>query len=317
MQEAHSSKHPNDYEDLIDLRALFDVLFQGKWIIVSVTTFILIIGVIYSLLLPNIYESKALVVPINKSSSISGSLGRYSSLAGLAGISLPSSSGDGNSVKAIEKITSLSFFENNLMKNIFLPDLMALKSWNQETNSLVYDQNIYKENSNTWVRDYSYPQKQIPSAQESFKVFIDDHISLSEDKNTGFISISIKHQSPFVAKQWAELVINEVNYFYRQKDKSSSEKSADYLNKQILMTNLSEIKQVISELLQEETQKLALIEANQYYVFDYIDPPMAMEKASEPNRVSICILSAFLGLILSIALVFIKHYFEEKDHLST
>ena len=48
----------------IDLQELFNTLLQGKWIIVSITAFISIIGVIYSLLLPNIYESKALLVMV-------------------------------------------------------------------------------------------------------------------------------------------------------------------------------------------------------------------------------------------------------------
>ena len=37
------------------------------------------------------------------------------------------------------------------------------------------------------------------------------------------------------------------------------------------MTDLSEIKQVIAELLKQETQKLTLIEAKQFYVYDFID----------------------------------------------
>ena len=313
MQEAHSNKHPNDFDDEIDLRELFYVLLEGKWIIVSLTAFVSIVGVIYSLSLPNIYESKAMLVPVNSSSGISGALGSYSGLAGLAGINLPSGDNDSNSVQAIQKISSLSFFENNILRNIFLPDLMAVKSWNFETNILAYDESIYIKNSNTWVREYSYPQKKIPSAQESFEVFTTEHLSLSEDKNSGFITLSIKHQSPFVAKQWAELVINEVNTFYRQKDKLESEKAVSYLNQQILMTSLSEIKQVIGQLIQEETQKLSLIEANQYYVFDYIDPPAVMELKSEPRRSIICILSALFGAMLSIILVFIKHYvFKEK-----
>ena len=315
MEETYSNKHPNDFDDEIDLRELFYVLLEGKWIIVSLTAFVSIIGVIYSLHLPNIYKSKAMLVPVNSSSGISGALGSYSGLAGLAGISLPSGGDEGNSAKAIQKISSLSFFENNILTNIYLPDLMAVKSWNSKTNTLTFDDSIYDSNSNTWIRDYSYPQQQIPSAQESFEVFKTAHLSLSEDKKSGFITLSIKHQSPFIAKQWVELVINEVNAFYRQKDKSESEKAVSYLNQQISITGLSEIKQVIAQLLQEETKTLTLIEANQYYVFDYIDPPAVMEKKSEPKRALICILSALLGGMLSVLLVLIRHYAFNKKTL--
>jgi uncharacterized protein involved in exopolysaccharide biosynthesis len=307
MQEAHSIKHPNDFDDEIDLRELFYVLLEGKWIIVSLTAFVSIVGVIYSLSLPNIYESKAMLVPVNSSSGIAGAIRSYSGLAGLAGISLPSGGDEGNSARAIQKISSLSFFENNILTNIHLPDLMAFKSWNSKTNTAVFDESIYDTNSNTWIRDFSYPRQQIPSVQESFEVF-KQHLSLSEDNKSRFINLSIRHQSPYVAKQWTELVINEVNAFYRQKDKTESEKAVSYLNQQISKTGLSEIKQVIAQLLQEETKKLTLIEANQFYVFEYIDPPAIMEQKSEPKRSLICILSALLGGMLSIVLVLIRHY---------
>ena len=307
MQEAHSNKHPNDFDDEIDLRELFYVLLEGKWIIVSLTTFVSIAAVIYSLLLPNIYESKALLVPVNSSSSISGALRSYSGLAGLAGISLPSGGDEGNSAKAIQKIRTLSFFENNILTNIHLPDLMAFKSWNSETNKVSYNENIYDTSSNTWIVNDSGPMQKIPSAQNSFEAY-KSQLNLIIDNKTGFVTLSIKHQSPFLAKQWAELVVNEVNSFYRQKDKLESEKAVSYLHQQISMTSLSEIKQVLAQLLQEETKKLTLIEANQFYVFDYIDPPAVMELKSEPKRAIFCILSALLGGILSVLFVTIRHY---------
>ena len=307
MQESDNTNRPNNYEE-IDLRELFHILLKEKWIILYVTAFVSAIGVIFSLLLPNVYESKAILVPINTSSSMSGALQNYSGLAGLAGISLPSGGDEGNSEKAKKKITSLSFFENNILTNINLPDIMAIKSWNYKTNTIVYDKNIYDIDSNTWTRDYSYPQRQIPSAQESFEEFKTNHLRLSEDKKTGFVTLSIKHQSPFIAKQYTELIVDEINSFYRQKDKLESERAVSYLNQQILMTGLSEIKEVLAQLLQEETKKLALIEANEFYVFDYIDPPAVMEEKSEPKRALICILSALLGVILSFLLVLIKHY---------
>lgn len=309
MQETNQTKHLNNFDNEIDIQNLFFILLQGKWIIFSFTALITTIGVIYSLLLPNIYESKSILVAVDSSNGISSSLSGYSGLAGLAGINLPSGgSNDSNSKQAIQKISSLSFFENNILPNINLPDLMAFKSWSHNNNELYYDESIYLEDTDTWVRDYSYPMQKIPSAQESYEVFINEHLSLREDIDTGFITLSIKHQSPYIAKEWVDLVINEVNTYYREKDKSESERASNFLNNQILTTGLSEIKLVLAELLKEETKKLSLIEANKSYVFDYIDPPYVMEKKSEPKRALIVIFSALFGMILSILFVLIKHY---------
>lgn len=308
MKEKYTNKRPNDFNFEIDLREFFYVLLGGKWIIVFVTTFISICGVIYSLLLPNIYESKTILDPVSSSSGISGALGSYSTLAGIAGINLPSGGEKSNTSKAIEKIRSLSFFEKNILTNIYLPDLMAVKSWDSKTNKLAYNETVYDAKNNAWVRDYSDQRQQMPSAQESFEVF-KGKLNLNENQKSGFITLSIKHQSPFVAKQWLELVVNEVNALYRQKDKLESEKAISYLNQQISITNYAEIKEVLAQLVQEETKRLTLIQANQFYVFDYIDPPAVMEKKSEPQRALICILSALLGGILSIFIVLIRFYF--------
>lgn len=303
----------NEYfDDEIDIKLFFSIIWQNKKTIISITTFFSILGVIVSLLLPNIYESKAILVPVKQSTSISKSLQNYSGLAGFAGISLPSVGEENNSATAIVKIGSLSFFKNNFLPNIFLPNLMALKSWNSETNSIFYDDNIYDYSSNLWVRDYTYPQKKIPSPQEAYKVFIENHYNLTEDKKTGFVTLSIKHYSPNIAKKWIEILVYEINNFYRQKDQLESIKAINYLNEQITLNSLSEVKEVIAALLQEEMQKLALIEAKESYVFEYIDPPAAMEKKSEPKRAIICIFSAFLGVILSILIVLIRHYVLNK-----
>jgi LPS O-antigen subunit length determinant protein (WzzB/FepE family) len=309
MQDVDNKPSDNFYSET-DLKEIFYLLINEKKIIISITAFISVIAVIYSLFLPNVYQSKAKLAPVDVDmSSISNSINKYSGLARLSGIQIPTDVDTSNSDQAILKIKSLSFFEKNILPNIFLPDLMAIKSWDHETNTVNYSKKKFLKNSNKWVRKYSYPQKQIPSSQESFEVFRDHHLALSEDDLTGFITLSVKHQSPYIAKQWTELIINEINNFYRQKDKIASQKAINFLNKQIAATNLSEIKEAIAMLLQEETQKLTLVEANEFYVFEYIDPPAIMEEKSEPSRALICILSALLGGIFSIIFVIVKSYF--------
>ena len=104
------------------------------------------------------------------------------------------------------------------------------------------------------------------------------------------------------------MVVNKINSFYRDKDKLEAEIAIKYLNEQMLKTNFAEIKQALAELLKSEIQKLTLIEANELYVFDYIDPPAVMEEKSGPKRALICILGTLLGGILSVLYVLIRHY---------
>jgi len=109
-------------------------------------------------------------------------------------------------------------------------------------------------------------------------LFFLEHLSLSIDQKTSFLTLKVKHQSPYIAQEWAELIIDQINKFYRKKDKNEAEKAVNYLNSFMANASLTEIKQTIATLLQQETQKLTLIEANEYYVFEYIDPPAIMEK---------------------------------------
>ena len=317
MHEVDNDKYTNDFDNEIDLREIFSVLYQGKWIITFMAAFLVIIGIIYSFSLPNKYQSKALLAPVDESSSlIGGALSQYSGLAGLAGINLPTGETGSNSKKAIELIGSLNFFEKYLMPKIFLPDLMAIESWDDKNNIIIYDDSIFQKNSNSWIRDFSYPQKLIPSAQESFEVFKGDILSISNDTKTGYVTLSIKHQSPLIAKQWVQIIVEEVNSFYRQKDKEQSERAVIYLNEQITKTSLSEIRQVTASLLEKEIQKLTLIEANKDYVFEYVYPPSVMEKKSEPFRSLIVILYFIIGIFLGMIVVLFRHYFlNEKNAL--
>ena len=297
----------SDYE--LDLKELFNVLWDGKWLIILITSIFSVAVVLYSLSLPNIYQSKALLSSVSGKNSLSSSIRAYSGLAGLAGINLPSMTSNDNKGKALDKINSLSFFQNNILPNIYLPDLMALKSWSRTDNRLIYDDEIFNVNEEKWVREFKYPQTQVPSVQESYRVFRLNHLSVSEDKKTGFVTIAVKHKSPFIAKEWTDLIVTELNNFYKVKDKAESQAAVDYLNVQMSKTSFAEIKEVIAQLLQDKIQQLTLLEVSDFYVFEYIDPPAVMERKASPSRAVICIIGALLGGFLSLLIVIAKHYF--------
>lgn len=288
-------------DDEINIIVLFQALWQGKWLIIALTSFFSIAAVLFSLYLPDIYESEALLSPVGIEGR-SSSAGNISGLASLAGINL-SSQPSGNSAKALQKVKTLSFFQDNILPNIHLPNLMAMKSWNPDTNTIVYKSD-YNQDTKTW--------DEIPSAQESYDEF-KDLMKFSQDYDSGFVTISIKHKSPHVAKEWVELIVNQLNYFFRINDKKEAQLSMDFLHVQMAQTSYTEIKQVIAQLLQNKMQQLTLIEANEFYVFSYLDPPEVMEERDEPNRASISILGFIFGGMLGVLVVIIREFFSIKS----
>ena len=289
-------------EDEIDLRKLLDVIWSGKWVIFTLIISSSLIAVLVSISLPNVYKSEALLSPVVSEAAPSGAMSNMGGLATLAGLNFQTQPA-GNSTKALKKLRTLSFYEDNILPNIFLPDLMALKSWDSKNNKIIYDKNIFNSDTQTWNK--------IPSPQKSYKDF-KRILEFSLDYETGFVTLSVRHQSPYIAQEWTNLIVNQLNDFFRSNDKREAQAAMDYLNAQMAQTSYTEIKEVIAQLLQNKMQQLTLIEANDFYVFSYLDPPKVMEEKVEPNRKSISILGAVLGALLGILIVIIREFLRSK-----
>ena len=296
----------NENTQEISLRELID-LFLGKWKFISAITFCFAtISVIYAISLPNIYTSKALLSKTNNSQSAMGMLSQFSGMANLAGISLPSESGD-RSIEAIEKIRSFEFFNNNFLPNVNLHDLLAVEDWEHETNTVIYDETSYDSKKNQWIREVSYPKKTVPSAQEAYKTY-KVIMNISQDQKTSFISLSVDHHSPYIAKEWADMIISAINNNMREKDKIKALKSIDFLNNQLPSVNYSEVREAISKLQQEQMKQLMLIESNDDYILTVLDSPYPSELKSSPNRALICMLITIFGFMAALLTVIYRNY---------
>jgi len=295
-----TNKETQDFEfdDEVDFKEIFLALWNRKILITSITTIAAIVSVLYALSLPNIYTSNAVLAPASAEDSFSSKLGGYSALAGMAGISLPSDNGS-KTPEAIERIKSYDFFVNEFLPNIKFENLIAAKDWIKEGNSIVYDNKVF---------DLKTPS---PSKQEAYLTYT-GILSISEDKNTSFVYMSIDHVSPYIAEKWLKLIINNINKHMREIDKNIAENSIIFLEKSSRETYLSDIKVAISKLIQSQIQTLTLVESNEDYIFKSIVSPIAPEKKSRPSRSLICIMGTFLGLMMGIVISLVLHYFNFK-----
>ena len=201
-----SSKEPSEgYDDEIDLRELFSVLWQGKISIVIGGLLGAILSVGYALSLPNIYTAESVMVPKGEGSALGGLAGQFGGLAGLAGIDIGGGEGS-KPQKALETLKYRSFFAEYMYEDVLVA-LMEAEGWDRESDELIIDDNIYDPLSKQWVRDAQLPFKKKPSVQEAHEVFISKHLVVAEDKMTSFVTLKVKHYSATVVRDWVLAII--------------------------------------------------------------------------------------------------------------
>ncbi len=298
------------FEDEIDLRTLFQIVWKKKFLILSISSIAAIFSIFYALSLPNIYTSSSLLAPTSEEDSLSSQLGRYSGLAGLAGVQLQGNSSS-KSEEAIKRIKSFSFFYEYFLTNVKLENLMALEDWIQKGNKLIYDDDQFDSESGKWVRKVSFPQTTIPSAQEAF-IKYKSILNIKKEADTGFVAISVDHMSPIVAKKWVDIIIYNINESMRELDKVKAVNSIAFLNESAKSTNIQSIREVIANLQETQMQTLMLASSNKEYIFKIIDSAIVPERKSAPNRAFICILGTIFGGILSLLIVFMQVYRESS-----
>jgi len=288
----------------IDLKELFKIVWDGKRIIIGITAVFAIGAVVYSLMLTNYYKSESILITAD--SQDLGSLSQYSGLASLTGVSLPSAGGDGI-VEVMEIIKSREFVKHLLTFENILPSLMAPKSFDTLSQELYFDLNVFDPQEKSWTSGLK------PSYIETHETYISNVLTISNDKMTGLVSITVEHISPVFAKDFLTLIINEANNLKREKAINTSDKSLDHLKVELSNTSLVPIKESINQLIKAQLETRMMAKANEDYSLVMIEPPFIPEKKSKPGRAIICIVATMFGGMLSMLLVLVRHYSLGKE----
>ena len=297
---------------------MLSVLLNYKKIILLSILLSALVSVFVAKSTPNIYRSSALLEPQQENQTQNSfSSSGMSSLAAVAGIQLPSASGD-RGLYAIETIKSKLFFKHLLQidSEIILPSLMAIDSYNIVTNTITYDKKIYDQKSQKWIRSVKGNQKKVPSYIEAHDYFL-SILEIFKDKKTGYVYIAIDHQSPVFAEYILKLIISEVNTISREREIKESSDAIDYLSLKQYSTNVTSLKSSINKLIEQQLQKQMISNIKEEFLLKTIDPPIIPEVRVRPNRVFICIIGVFFGFILSVFSILVyslvtKNFFKQN-----
>ena len=141
LTENNKSVPSSSVLDELNLMELYSVIYKGKKFVDYLTIALCLIATLFSLTLPNIYQSKSILSPTGEQNELSSSLGGLGGLATLTGINLPGSDGATIQIQALEKLKSLSFRiyknDDNIVK------LNNINGLRQRTKSLYFTNNMH------------------------------------------------------------------------------------------------------------------------------------------------------------------------------
>ena len=290
----------------LSIISLFQLFLKNKIFIASFTSICAILSVFIALSLSPIFTSTIVLKSVQENEpSFSTGLGMLGGLANISG-SLGLNP-DEEAILAMKHATSKDFFQKLYADNDFKKNLMAYESFSPNERLNLYDQTIYDSKSNKWLFE--------PIFLNAHKRFTTQHMKIFQEKVGGFVNISIEHKSPIIAKEWAELIFRELNKYMNQISEQKINQEVTYLNKELNKTSSSELRRVISQLLENKIQKQMYANISDNYIFEVVDSPYVPHERSRPSRAFICIMLTTLGFFISCLIVFILDLFNKKIKL--
>ena len=290
----------HSYDDEIDLVRLFSIVWKGKWVIIAVTLVFAIASVSIALYLPDEYKASAVVQP-----NESGGAGKLSSLAGqfggiasLAGIKLGANESS-DAVIAMEVMQSWGFAEEFIDRHELVVPLFGAQNWEQSTNTLRLDEDLYDSQKGLWVRQAPKGKTVHPTSWELYQA-LKERVRVEQNAETGLVTVSVIHYSPYIAKKWVDLLLEDINHHMKTRALKETQRNIEYLEKQFENTSYAELRAVFSELIQEEHKNKMLAQVSDEYIFKTISKAKAPEERYKPNRVLIAVVGTLLGGFLSL-----------------
>lgn len=275
---------PSTNEASIDISSLLKLLWTRSWIIAIAA---LVAGgavALYALNQPNIFRA-ATVVAIRTEDGMGQDLmrGQLGGLASLAGVNLGSSGGERDEL--IATLTSRSMAEKFIREKQIIKELF----WDKRT------------------ADGRWIEKE-PTIGEAVDRWLEDTISVSEDRKTGLITVAVEDVDRQRAAAWANAYVELANRTARARQIEESTRTINYLRQQISANPLEGVRQGLYRLIESNINRAALARVRDDYPYSFVDravPPEPKKKV-RPKRTLMVVIGALAGAILASLILMIR-----------
>ena len=253
MTETSEPKSLASWGELaIDRRALTIILVGA---IVGAAAFVSV-----SYMLPRECSASVTLLPVKseRPAALNGAVGQLSGLASLAGIGIGN---DDDRSEAIATLRSRALGSAFIEKYKLLP-LIFQDKWDAA--------------SGRWRGNDS---EDVPTLNDGYRRFDREIRSVTEDRRTGIVTLTITWRDPIQAADWANELAARVNREMRDRAIGEARRSLDYLNRELDKTRIvAALRNPIYRLIENRINTVMLANVRDEYAFRIID------RATPPER---------------------------------
>jgi hypothetical protein len=292
----------------VTLFDLWHVLARARWALLGFAVVSAILSAGYALSRKPLYESSALLAPVEDPSSqlgsVSGLVGRLGGLSDVLGVGgATGASAEG----AVALMESREFTVDFLRRNDILPILYPDR-WDAERHTWRTDTGASPSLFASLSRGTTGPGDgagQIPgepSAEKAYERFLQMR-EIVIDRRTGFVRLRLRAPSPAMARTWLDALIRDANARLRDKALAEVRSSLAVLTERMDSLRYASVRSTVTSLLELYMRREVLLLARTDYALSAIDPPNLPEQRVYPRRTRMVAIGSFLGLLLGCAIV--------------
>lgn len=275
------------YSNDVGLRELWLTIKAQKWIIVVCAVVTTLAGVAAALMLEPVYRAEVLVSPV-KSGPSSGQLGELvSQLGGLGGLAsgMLGRGGGGTDKEASIAVLGSRAFTGSFIQDKKLMPVLFPERWDAERR--------------TW-RDAG--KRRPPSLNDAIRKFDKKIRTVSEDRRTGLVRVTIDWRDPAEAAAWANELIERLNATVRHQAIDDSKRSLEFLRHERAQTDVVALQQAITHLMEGQLESIMMANVRREFAFKVIDPAVAsdLDDYVRPRKLLIVSGALFFGIMLGV-----------------
>jgi uncharacterized protein involved in exopolysaccharide biosynthesis len=241
----------------IDFKALYNLAFSFKWLLLLVSSIFGVVSAIYLFNKPNEYTSVATVMPEFESNGLGGGLSKYAGLATLAGINVNGMAGS-DAIRpdlypnVINNTTFFLYLLNQKVQltngqmvkfedfylNIYKIDKEEVLYSNKSKNDgfIQILKGYFRNETENIINNVNQNKDLVYLSKKKGEIITNlmKKVSASMDKKTGIISVSAQLPDPLVSAQVAKISMDYLTTFVTNYRTEKARKDVNFLAERLL-----------------------------------------------------------------------------------